>query len=265
MARLSVALLCHTCGRESAVPVDRISSSGKCRACGSPLPTFGVLLLPDDDAVAHVVEQSPRPMVLVVCGSDETLTAVRKTMLRAAPKIAGYVFLSIAQASACPDTVARLGVKSSPTWLLIASGRTLALREGGTTFEEVEEWLRETLLHYLMPPSRSKPAPCLRCGGRTLIRCFPSEHGVQEGDRALIRLRRMSVTFASRPQSAQKDFFGRELQLELDPQIPAGELEALVCRSCGHVEWFADRPEAIPIGLEHRTELIEVKLENPYR
>jgi hypothetical protein len=52
--------------------------------------------------------------------------------------------------------------------------------------------------------------------------------------------------------------------LEQDPTARAGELEAFVCRSCGHVEWFASEPGQIPIGPGHRTQLISVG-EDPYR
>jgi len=37
---------------------------------------------------------------------------------------------------------------------------------------------------------------------------------------------------------------------------PHGLLSTWVCRACGYVQWFARKPENIPIGEEHRTALI---------
>jgi hypothetical protein len=60
-------------------------------------------------------------------------------------------------------------------------------------------------------------------------------------------------------------FTGKRKELdEVDMDRPVGLLEAYVCQSCGSVEWFANRPEAIPIGLEYGTELVEAQ-EKPYR
>lgn len=40
---------------------------------------------------------------------------------------------------------------------------------------------------------------------------------------------------------------------------PRGVLRMLVCRSCGFVQWFASRPEKIPIDDAHGTKLIVPK------
>lgn len=44
-----------------------------------------------------------------------------------------------------------------------------------------------------------------------------------------------------------------------------GHLEALVCRGCGHVEWFVTDPEQLPIGDAHSTTEVEARPRSPYR
>ena len=46
----------------------------------------------------------------------------------------------------------------------------------------------------------------------------------------------------------------------LDPrdavERPIGLLRMLVCRACGYLQWFASRPERIPIGEAYETKLV---------
>lgn len=41
---------------------------------------------------------------------------------------------------------------------------------------------------------------------------------------------------------------------------PYGVLRMLVCRSCGFVQWFASKPQRIPIDETHGTKLIAGKI-----
>jgi hypothetical protein len=60
---------------------------------------------------------------------------------------------------------------------------------------------------------------------------------------------RLSVTHA--PESL--DF----LETRSSVDRPIGLLRILVCRSCGYVQWFASRPERIPIDETYGTKLID--------
>ncbi|HVH47548.1 MAG TPA: hypothetical protein VM925_34670 [Labilithrix sp.] len=62
---------------------------------------------------------------------------------------------------------------------------------------------------------------------------------------------RLAVTHA--PDSL--DF----LQPRSGSERPFGVLRMLVCRSCGFVQWFATRPERIPINEAHGTKLVVPK------
>jgi hypothetical protein len=45
----------------------------------------------------------------------------------------------------------------------------------------------------------------------------------------------------------------------------AGQLEMYICRTCGLVEWHCVDPEAIPIGSEYMTEVVDHSPASPYR
>jgi hypothetical protein len=52
-----------------------------------------------------------------------------------------------------------------------------------------------------------------------------------------------------------------------DPSEPYGTLKLYVCRSCGYGQWFADRPDEIPINEEsYGTRIVTGKKDDsPYR
>jgi hypothetical protein len=51
----------------------------------------------------------------------------------------------------------------------------------------------------------------------------------------------------------------------IHPRSGFGVLEIYVCRRCGFVEWYCQKPEEIPIGPEYMTEEIDVTGDGPYR
>jgi len=51
-----------------------------------------------------------------------------------------------------------------------------------------------------------------------------------------------------------------------NPKRGHGVLRAFFCRSCGFTQWFVEDPETVPIGDDHRTEIVEgVKKSEPFR
>lgn len=62
---------------------------------------------------------------------------------------------------------------------------------------------------------------------------------------------RLAVTHA--PDSL--DFLGSKKPVDR----PYGVLRMLVCRSCGFVQWFAARPERIPVDDAHGTKVVVPK------
>ncbi|MEJ7728947.1 MAG: hypothetical protein WKG00_07020 [Polyangiaceae bacterium] len=50
-----------------------------------------------------------------------------------------------------------------------------------------------------------------------------------------------------------------------DPAQRFGQLMLYVCRACGYAQWFAYRPEDIPIGDEYHTRLVQGPPKGVYR
>lgn len=52
-----------------------------------------------------------------------------------------------------------------------------------------------------------------------------------------------------------------------NPHRAHGELRYYMCRRCGHVQWFVDAPESVPIGEKFQTRLIAGRRSDtePYR
>jgi|KBSMisStaDraftv2_1062788.scaffolds.fasta_scaffold406941_2 ribosomal protein L37E len=75
-------------------------------------------------------------------------------------------------------------------------------------------------------------------------------------------------------EGSARDFFGRYGEqseplavtqaeapsigsVRLDPEKRLGQLRQYVCRRCGYTQWFAYRPEEIPIGFPHETRIVK--------
>src|SRR6185369_592002 len=56
---------------------------------------------------------------------------------------------------------------------------------------------------------------------------------------------------------------GSKWMKERAPDRPLGVLNVFVCRNCGFAQWFAFKPEEIPIGEEHGTRLISRPVGGP--
>jgi hypothetical protein len=101
------------------------------------------------------------------------------------------------------------------------------------------------------------PLPCQRCNHTVLVRCQVRERAARGDEPMSEYLAPLAVTF--RRQQRTSFWSGRTKVRDIpDLASPAGMLEAFVCRRCGFVDWYAQSPEDIPIGVEFGTELIDV-------
>jgi hypothetical protein len=113
-----------------------------------------------------------------------------------------------------------------------------------------------------MPPSRRQAIPCMRCNGMRFIRCMPREYSVELGtDHTYAQIGLMTLT--QKPQITGA-LFGKHVQPD-SVAHGTGTLETYVCVSCGYVEWYCQDPEAVPIGPEYNTQLVDYSPETPYR
>lgn len=116
-------------------------------------------------------------------------------------------------------------------------------------------------------PERTEPlrpqVPCGRCGGTSFVRAYAiRERAAAGGDYVSEYVAALSLSYE---MAARSTFWsGREVKAP-DVAKPLGVLEAYACRRCGFTELYTQRPDDIPIGEEHATELFEVESDTPYR
>jgi hypothetical protein len=91
---------------------------------------------------------------------------------------------------------------------------------------------------------------CPSCDHDEIIEGIPIDFG------ATRELRPLAVTHERRYLFSLGGF---------DPSAPYGALRVFVCRRCGLTQWYADKPDEIPIGNEHMTRLIKGDRGGPYR
>jgi ribosome-associated translation inhibitor RaiA len=83
------------------------------------------------------------------------------------------------------------------------------------------------------------PDPCRWCGGREFVFVPHPADQTESSDPSPMRLVRVN---------------GKWL----------GELEVLVCRGCGHVEWFVSNPQVLPVGVQN-IGAVNTRVESPFR
>jgi len=108
-------------------------------------------------------------------------------------------------------------------------------------------------------PSTRPPRPCLACGHLQLVRALVRERtSASLGDSNSEHPAPLAITFERGEEYVK--FWSMQKAPGIAPDLtkPIGTLEAYVCRACGFVEWYANRPADIPIGELYGTELIEV-------
>lgn len=97
--------------------------------------------------------------------------------------------------------------------------------------------------------------PCVRCGGRSLVRVTTMrERGVVDGsDYTYERTKPLALTYP----------IGENGKVASDQ--PIGVLEAYVCRTCGFTELYTKDAASIPIDEALGTEAFEVPDAGPFR
>lgn len=113
---------------------------------------------------------------------------------------------------------------------------------------------RELGLYPFAAPQR--PAgPCRRCSGPQIVRARIPEGFAVDGTTDAW-LRPLALTYTHRRGA---------LGVEHVTDGGVGFLEAYVCRRCGFTEIYCTEPDALPIGPQHGTELLEYASSGPLR
>ena len=112
-----------------------------------------------------------------------------------------------------------------------------------------------------MPPPRRPARPCAACNKLRFIRVIPREYSAY-GHVALA-----SPMYLTRDTDAKDRALFQGKSVATTPSLADGRglLEAYVCASCGRIEWYCHDPEAIPIGAEFMSDVVDYEHGEPYR
>lgn len=104
----------------------------------------------------------------------------------------------------------------------------------------------------------------MRCNGMRFVRAIPREYtAIHHGDVGWEVTAPMAITAA--PKIKPAFFGGQKVQTPDILYQRHGTLETYICTGCGFVEWYCHGVDAIPIGPEYMTELVDYPASDPYR
>lgn len=105
----------------------------------------------------------------------------------------------------------------------------------------------------------------MRCNRLKFVRVIPREH-------AFYMVKNGVSTLAAPMAATYRPSIRENLILHGSSvsRLPAredlcGTYETYICLHCGFVEWYCHDPEAIPIGPEYMSEVVDYESESPYR
>lgn len=107
---------------------------------------------------------------------------------------------------------------------------------------------------YDMGPPLRRPGPCWNCAHTKIVRCQVREESFVKS-RTILRRLPLTRGVTTKTAEGPRGTFEQAVVFHIDR--PHGLLEAYACQRCGYVEWFAEKPEEIPIGAEYGTELLD--------
>jgi len=108
---------------------------------------------------------------------------------------------------------------------------------------------------YAFGPPQRPAGPCRRCGWHQIVRARVPEAYSRDGQSDTL-LRPLALAYRTTRGP---------LTSEHVPDGGIGKLEAYVCRACGYTELYCVGADALPIGPQHGTELLEYASDTPFR
>ncbi len=138
---------CTHCGRRNRVPFAKLSETGTCGNCQSPLPAIAAPLdIPGESVFAALVAASPLPVVVDFwapwCGPCRQ---VAPELEKVAASNAGKWLVVKINTEALPSLGAQFGVQSIPTMAVFTRGKEAARTSGARPASAIESWVKAHL------------------------------------------------------------------------------------------------------------------------
>lgn len=137
-------LVCAHCGATNRVPPERLQDQPVCGRCGAEIAPPRPLAVADA-LFADYIAKTEAPVLVdfwaAWCGPCRMMAPQFEAAAAQAP---GVRFVKV-DTEACPQTAARLGIRSIPTLALFLGGREIARQSGAMPAAELLRWLQSHL------------------------------------------------------------------------------------------------------------------------
>jgi thioredoxin 2 len=138
----SIIRNCPACGKGNRIPARRLSDTGRCGSCKSPLLPLNEPLDVDDNSFAQVVAEATVPVLTDFwaewCGPCRMAAPEVRELAR---EMAGKALVLKVNTEDSPQSAARFGVQSIPNFVVLRDGRAVFQQAGLAPRAEMRRWL----------------------------------------------------------------------------------------------------------------------------
>jgi thioredoxin 2 len=135
---------CPACEKKNRVPAEHVSDTGRCGACGAPLPPIAVPIDADSTTFDEIVAGARVPVLIdfwaAWCGPCRMAAPEVK---RTAEQMAGRAIVLKVDTERWPALAQRFNVMSIPNFVVLKNGRVVRQQPGLVDHRQMVAWLTE--------------------------------------------------------------------------------------------------------------------------
>src|SRR5262245_55212715 len=135
---------CPACGKKNRVPAEHLADTGRCGACGAPLPPIAEPIDADATTFDEIVAGARVPLLIdfwaAWCGPCRMAAPEVK---RTAEQMAGRAIVLKVDTERWPALAQRFNVMSIPNFVVLKNGRVMRQQPGLVDHRQMMAWLTE--------------------------------------------------------------------------------------------------------------------------